>query len=186
MLHGIGYLSRYFLKYFDQLPAEDNYIIAPQAPSKYYLGSQYKHVGASWLTKVNTPMGIENVLNYLDAVYEAQDVPSHCNFIVFGFSQGVSVATRWIAQRKIRCNHLILYAGGIPKELAPTDFEYMNQSVSKITVVVGDKDEFITEERFKEESKRVEQLFKGRAEQIIFEGGHEIKKKIIQQLVQDN
>ena len=37
--HGIGYLSRYFLKYFDELNSDENYIIAPQAHSKYYLGS---------------------------------------------------------------------------------------------------------------------------------------------------
>ncbi|HZH69980.1 MAG TPA: esterase, partial [Flavobacteriaceae bacterium] len=27
--HGLGYLSRYFLKYFKSLPLEENYIIAP-------------------------------------------------------------------------------------------------------------------------------------------------------------
>ena len=35
--HGIGFLSRYFIKYFDTLNPEENYIIAPQASSKYYL-----------------------------------------------------------------------------------------------------------------------------------------------------
>ncbi len=45
VFHGIGYLSRYFLRYFDGLPSEENYIIAPQAPSKYYLNNEYRHVG---------------------------------------------------------------------------------------------------------------------------------------------
>lgn len=49
--HGMGYLSRYFLKYFQVLDADKNYIIAPQAPSKYYLSPKFKHVGACWLTK---------------------------------------------------------------------------------------------------------------------------------------
>ena len=64
VFHGIGYLSKYFLKYFDELNPLDNYIIAPQAPSKYYLNSSYKHVGASWLTKENTETEINNNLNY--------------------------------------------------------------------------------------------------------------------------
>ena len=37
VFHGIGYLSRYFVKYFNGLDPEENYIIVPQAPSKYYL-----------------------------------------------------------------------------------------------------------------------------------------------------
>ena len=35
--HGIGYLSRYFIKHFNELNNEENYIIAPQAQSKFYI-----------------------------------------------------------------------------------------------------------------------------------------------------
>ena len=66
VFHGIGFLSRFFLKYFNELPKEENYILAPQAPSKYYLKNEYKHVGASWLTKENTAIETENLFNYLD------------------------------------------------------------------------------------------------------------------------
>ena len=68
VLHGIGYLSKYFISYFNELNADENYIIAPQAPSKYYLKSNYKYVGANWLTKENRILETENVLQYLDAV----------------------------------------------------------------------------------------------------------------------
>jgi predicted esterase len=88
VFHGIGYLSRYFVKYFNSLDPETNYIIVPQAPSKYYLGNEYKYVGASWLTKENTRMEIGNVLNYIDAVLEAENLPKDLNFVLFGFSQG--------------------------------------------------------------------------------------------------
>ena len=54
VFHGLGYLSKYFINYFSQINPEENYIIAPQAPSKYYQGRNFKHVGASWLTKENT------------------------------------------------------------------------------------------------------------------------------------
>ena len=124
VLHGIGYLSKYFLRYFEELNADENYIIAPQAPSKYYLKNKYKHVGASWLTKENTIVETSNVLAYLDAVYAAEKLPKDCNLIVFGFSQGVSIATRWVVSRKLQCQHLVLYAGGIPKELNPEDFAF--------------------------------------------------------------
>ncbi len=181
VLHGIGYLSKYFIKYFDQLSAEENYIIAPQAPSKYYLKNEYKYVGASWLTKENTAIEITNVLNYLDKVIEAEKVPQNINFNVFGFSQGVSVATRWVAQRQIKCHRLIVYSGGLPKELNPDDFLFLRKHETKITALVGDKDEYINGEILKSQSQRLEKLFHGKAEQIIFEGGHEIKKELLNQ-----
>ena len=46
--HGIGYLSTYFKRYFKKLDPELNAVFIPQAPSKYYLGTDFKHVGASW------------------------------------------------------------------------------------------------------------------------------------------
>ena len=183
VLHGIGYLSKYFIKYFDELRTEENYIIAPQAPSKYYLKNEYKYVGASWLTKENRVSETENVLAYLDAVYAAEEFPLDCNLIIFGFSQGVSIATRWIASRKIQCNKMILYAGGIPKELTPQDFDFLNPKATEVTVIVGDKDQYLTGEVMKYESARIAELFQGKAKQQIFEGGHEVKKKIINEIV---
>ena len=44
----MGYLSRYFLKYFKGLNPEENYIIAPQAQSKYYVSSNFKHMSFNW------------------------------------------------------------------------------------------------------------------------------------------
>ena len=183
VFHGIGYLSKYFLKYFDELPQEENYIIAPQAPSKYYLNNQYRHVGASWLTKENTANETQNLLNYLDEVYISENIPEQCKLIVFGYSQGVSIATRWVVKRQLQCQQLVLYAGGIPHELSPKDFNFLITTNTKITTLVGDKDEYINEDIVQTESKRITSLFSGKAKQIIFEGKHEIKKEIINTLV---
>ncbi len=183
VLHGIGYLSRYFLKYFDGLPPEENYIIAPQAPSKYYLDKNYKYVGASWLTKENTAMESKNVLAYLDSVYEAENIPSRCQLLIFGFSQGVSIASRWVAKRQLKCDQLVLYAGEVPRELTANEFKFLGQNRTKVKVIVGNKDEYVTEHRLKEISKSIQVVFEGRAEQLVFEGGHEVKKQIINDLV---
>ncbi len=183
VLHGIGYLSRYFLKYFDELPPNENFIVAPQAPSKYYLNGAYTHVGASWLTRERTPGEIENVIHYLDQVYAAEAPPPHCKLILFGYSQGVSIATRWAARRKLPCDHLLLHSGGIPEELEGKDFDYLKEHGTDIRIIVGDKDQYLTEERRKSESKKIERLFQGRAKHLIFEGKHEIKKTIINTLM---
>ena len=112
--HGMGYMSRYFLRYFKHLNPEENYIIAPQAPSKYYIQPRM-HVGANWLTRDNTAAGTENIVNYFDAVLEAENIPAEINFIVFGYSQGVSVALRYLAKRQLQFNQIVIQSGGIPK-----------------------------------------------------------------------
>ncbi len=179
VLHGLGYLSRFFLKHFNALNPEENYIVAPQAPSKYYLNNEFRHVGASWLTKENTEQEKVNVLNYLDAVFASENFPSDCKLIVFGFSQGVSIACRWVAHRELICQHLVLYAGGIPHELVATDFDFLLNTEAKITTIVGDRDEFLTPEIMVGQTKRIAEIFRGKAETILFEGGHEIKKELL-------
>jgi predicted esterase len=183
IFHGIGYLSRYFVKYFEGLDTEENYLIVPQAPSKYYLKNEYKYVGASWLTKENTAIEVNNVLNYIDAVLEAEHIPEHVNLILFGFSQGVSVATRWLAGKKFRCKLVVLYAGGIPNELTASDFNFLDFTATQIKIIYGDQDEFLTPDRLKGEKVKIDSLFQGHAEIITFKGGHEVKPEIIVKLL---
>ena len=179
VFHGIGYLSRYFLKYFKHLDPQENYIIAPQAQSKYYLNDKYRHVGASWLTKENTEAETENVLNYLEEVYKAEDLQNAPNLILFGYSQGVSVAARWVARNKTQCDHLILHSGGLPKELQPEDFKFLDQT--KVTMIYGTKDEYLNSEKLETEQARARELFGDRLEIISFEGGHEVNVGLISQ-----
>jgi len=180
--HGIGYLSRYFLKYFEDLNADENYIIAPQAQSKYYLGSKYKHVGASWLTKENTVKEIENIIHYFDAVLEAEKIPSNSNFIVLGYSQGVSVVTRYVAKRKLKCNQMILLSGGIPKELDNHDFEFFKNK-TKTSLIYGNQDEYLNEEFMVDARKHFYKLFGDTASIIMFDGKHEVKKEVINKII---
>lgn len=182
VFHGMGYLSKFFIKHFRSLNPEENYAIAPQAPSKYYLKDDFKYVGASWLTKENTLVETQNVLNYVDAVLQEEAIPKNIELIVFGFSQGVSIAMRWIASRKISCDKLVLYAGGIPRELKKEDFDYLNHSTIEVKMIYGDKDHYLTEIRLLEERKKLELLFSNQAEEISFEGGHEVRSDIIKNL----
>ena len=182
-LHGIGHLSRYFLRSFQELDIHENYIIAPQAPSKYYLKDDYKYVGASWLTKEDTLFEIDNVVTYLDAVLQNENLPSTKNLIAFGFSQGVSIITRFLVKRKIVPSVLALYAGGIPNELKKEDFDYLDWNRTKIKLIYGDKDQFLTPIRLNRELEKVAYLFEGKAEIIKFDGDHEILPKILKKLV---
>ena len=179
--HGMGYLSRYFLKYFKALDPNDNYIIAPQAPSKYYMQPKM-HVGANWLTKVDTEAGMQNILNYFDNVFEAENIPEHVNLIVFGYSQGVSVAMRYLAKRQLQCAQLVLHSGGIPKELTAKDFEYLSESTN-VKLIYGTEDEYLDEARIKEETERAHKLFGNNITILPFEGKHVVNVDYINDLV---
>jgi len=181
VFHGMGYLSKYFIRYFSELNSEENYIIAPQAPSKYYQGPDFKHVGASWLTREDTINETKNVLSYVDAVWKAENPPSHLNFIVMGYSQGVSIALRWLSSRHIPCNQLVLHSGGIPKELISEDFAYLDPG-TRVTYLYGKNDQYITEARKTEETLKATNLFGDRLEVLVFDGIHEVDTKFLQNL----
>lgn len=179
--HGMGYLSRYFLRYFKHLNAEENYIIAPQAPSKYYMQPKM-HVGANWLTRDNTESGMQNILNYFDAVFEAETIPKNINLIVFGYSQGVSVAMRYLAKRQLQCSQLVLHSGGIPKELTAKDFEYLSED-TKVKLIYGTEDEYLDAERIVYEKQRAEELFENRLQIFPFDGKHVVNVDFINTII---
>ncbi|WP_179006823.1 alpha/beta hydrolase [Winogradskyella forsetii] len=181
VFHGMGYLSRYFLRYFKGLNAEENYIIAPQAPSKYYIQPKM-HVGANWLTRDKTEIGMKNILNYFDAVFEAEKIPDHINLIVFGYSQGVSVAMRYLAKRQLQCSQLVLHSGGIPKELTTKDFEYVSEA-TKVKMIYGTEDEYLDDNRIQLESEKAESLFGKQLIVMPFEGKHVVNVDFINDLV---
>ncbi|WP_420574096.1 alpha/beta hydrolase [Kordia sp.] len=182
--HGIGFLSRYFIKYFNELNSEENYIIAPQASSKYYLKNEYKHVGASWLTKENTEAEIKNVMANLNAIYHAEKIPDDIQFFVLGFSQGVSVALRWISRFQISCDKLIIYAGSIPKELTKEDFTFLNPSKTKVLNIVGLQDEYFTEERMLQEHEKMQLLFGNNYIFKTFQGTHKVSRDALKMLTE--
>ncbi len=183
VFHGMGYLSNYFAKYFKDLNSEENFVIIPQAPSKFYLGSKYRHVGANWLTKVNTVEDTKNVLTYIDAVWKEEKPETLPRFIVLGYSQGVSIAMRWLASRKIQCDTLVLHSGGIPKELDNSDFAYLSEN-TKVTYIYGDSDEYITEAKKTEETLRGNSIFGDRLNIQVFKGIHEVHIPFITSLTE--
>lgn len=180
VFHGMGYLSKYFIRYFSGLP-DSHFVICPQAPSKYYQDKQFKHIGASWLTREDTATETANLLKYIDAVLDKELTQKPKKLIILGYSQGVSIATRYLASRKIQCDHLILHSGGIPVELTKEDFVYLDQK-TKVTYLYGDEDPYITEARKTEEQLKGNNLFGDKLEIRLFKGVHEVNTPYINSL----
>ncbi len=180
VFHGIGYLSRYFIRLFESLNKDDNYFIAPQAPSKYYKGNDYRRVGSSWLTKENTKTDTQNVLRYIDAILDTENIPVDTKLVVLGYSQGVSIASRWISSRKIRPDAFVIISGGFPNELSKEDFYFLSET-TKVTHIIGEKDPYFEIAKVEAEKVRVKHILP----QIKFRthtGGHELNLKTLENI----
>ncbi|MEM6299336.1 MAG: phospholipase, partial [Bacteroidota bacterium] len=99
--HGYGQLAKYFMRRFDVLDPEENFIIVPQGLSLFYLDShefKYQKVGASWITREDRETALANMQVYLNAAFEQETAGfdlSDVEISLFGFSQGTAAITRW-------------------------------------------------------------------------------------------
>ena len=174
--HGIGQLSHYFLNNFLNIPKEKNYIIAPQAPSKYYHSTQTKRVGACWLTKENTQLEQHNIFRYFDEILN-QEKPVTPN-IFMGFSQGVSVILRYLVYKKLNVNDIVIMSGKIPEELKESDFNFLSKK-TKVWLSYGLSDPLLNNKLIDIEINKSRQLFGKRLNIMAFDGKHEINQELI-------
>jgi len=179
--HGFGQLSKHFIRRFDILNRDKNFIIAPEGISKFYLHNTYDSVGSSWITKENKEVEIKNQKKYFDSLFHSTlsgiDF-SKIKINLLGFSQGVDVILRLIYYKKIQFNKLILWAGGFPNELDRSSYSFVNNKI-QIFIVIGNKDKFYNKRNIKKYYEKINKIFKVKSNQIIFEGNHEVKREII-------
>ncbi|MEM1136718.1 MAG: hypothetical protein AAGI07_12850, partial [Bacteroidota bacterium] len=172
--HGYGQLAKHFMRRFDVLNPNENYVIIPQGLSRFYLTDDYSHVGASWMTKEHRNTDILNQQHYLSAVFDSelqnfklQDL----NINLFGFSQGVATVWRWATAKKIAFHKLIMWAGEFPREFKAEDLAFVPDT-AKIYAVIGKQDQYYQSDRFEALATKMEKLCK-RPKTILFEGKHE-------------
>lgn len=181
-LHGYGFLAQYFIKHFETINTGSNFIIAPEALNRFYLEGTRGRVGASWMTKEQRETDIEDILNYLDVVYENLSEKAKANFVAFGFSQGTPAVFRWLVMRKIKVKAAVAWASDIPVDvLTPEGVAFLN--TTKVFVVLGDQDEFVSPERAQQAKDQLEAA-RLDYELISFEGKHRILEEPLNQLYQ--
>ncbi|MCC5918451.1 MAG: hypothetical protein JJU02_14110 [Cryomorphaceae bacterium] len=177
--HGYGQLTQYFSQKFADICVNHELII-PEGLHRFYLQGTDGRVGASWMTKEERETDIQDYLGYLNDLYKHHKKSSP--LIAFGFSQGVATICRWIAQSKIRPDHLIIWAGVIPPDMDIEVWRKVYEEVP-ITIFVGTKDPYRTSfhdemyQSLKEKSPNVNL--------IEFAGKHEVKPDILQNWIQE-
>jgi predicted esterase len=187
VLHGYGQLARYFLQKFEVLQQKGIYVVAPEGLSRFYLEDVTKRaitgnnrVGATWMTAENRLMDIDNYLTYLQQIYTEVIGTKKCTVSLLGFSQGAATASRWALRHPHNFKRLILWAGIFPPDM---DFDKGKQILAdkEITMVYGEHDPYVTDERLNEMTNLANRL-QVTPNVITFPGGHEIDSQTLEKL----
>ncbi len=185
VFHGYGMLSQYFIKKFKSLENNQTVIISPEALSRFYIGENYDRVGASWITKEDKINDIDDNNNYLNSLFQSTTKNINLNSInvhVLGFSQGGAAACRWILNSSIKINSLALWGADIPIDcLSENNRGKWNQF--KTTLIVGKRDEFISDENKKEFTKLLN-AYNLDYELIEYNGTHKIIEEVLIDYIQ--
>jgi predicted esterase len=185
--HGYGQLAEFFIKKFSELNPEENYIVAPEALSRFYLKGFSDKVGATWMTKEDRLNEIKDYINYLNDLYahifSSSSLSSQSvKIYALGFSQGTNTVCRWLGNGKVKFDKLIVWAGNFPPDV---DLVKLSQSSDNqlITYVYGTEDELINQSVFDYEMNQLK-LKNIPFEVHSFVGKHDLNTGILQMLAQ--
>ena len=182
--HGYGQLASRFIKPFQSLSLSDCHIIAPEGLSKFYWEGYDGKVSASWMTKEHRLDEIADYSAYLSQLYSrcCEEVSGDAKRILFGFSQGCATILRWCAEKKPPFDEMILWAGWIPEDLDYPDLSDYFKKQGTIHYYRGGNDPFLDPDRV----KALQALLKSTQwdyKEHLFEGGHEIRPELLQELL---
>ena len=181
--HGYGQLASNLIRKWTSLvgSSDEHFVIAPEGLSRFYWGDMLKQqVAASWMTKGDRLDEIHDFCIYLTLLYNEMrsQLPPETKIIFLGFSQGCATLLRWIHQEKPHFDHLALWGGGVPQDLAylPLKDYFLDK---KIHMICGNNDEFINEEVINTHRTFVQQQGFTFHSETIFEGRHEILTPVL-------
>jgi predicted esterase len=150
LCHGYGQLAARFLEKCAVLDDGQRYLVAPEGLSRFYLSERpgERRVGASWMTREDRLVEIEDYVRYLDRVYD--DVfgsldRAQVSVHALGFSQGAATVSRWAALGHARVDRLVLWGGELPPDLDLTRSRVVERlRAARLTLVHGATDEYFT------------------------------------------
>jgi len=142
VLHGYSQLPEFFIRKFQQLNPDKNFVVAPEGFHRFYKKGTSGRVGASWMTKEARLDDIEDNHNYLNQL--ADLLLENNNFkqrFLLGFSQGGATASRWHNNGNFNANHFILWASVFPDDISIEEGK-SGMLNSNNYFVVGESDQY--------------------------------------------
>lgn len=183
VLHGYGQLAEFFIRKFLPFASPDRLIVAPEGTNYNYLKEFQGRVGANWMTSYQRELAIANNHRLLNQLMESllSQFANLPRVHLLGFSQGAATGTRWASQWTGHLKTMVLWGGGFAHDLA-LDLAKEKFAHTDIRVVLGDRDELITEESKKKQTELLELL--GRPLNLLtFSGGHELDTALLEKII---
>ena len=183
VLHGYGQLAEFFIRKFLPYASSDLLVVAPEGTNHNYLNEFQGRVGANWMTSYQREMAIANnhrMLNQLmnDLLSKFTNPPK---IHLLGFSQGAATGTRWASQWAGHLETMVLWGGGFAHDLT-LEVAKEKFAATEILVVLGERDELITEESKKKQVDLLEALDKP-LKLLTFPGGHELDSNLLDKII---
>lgn len=149
MLHGRGSTAKNVLTLVDELYHHGVLYLAPQAAgSSWYPGSEATGAGP-WLTSA-----LDRVASALEEAGDVGVPPERT--LLFGFSQGASLASEFVARNPRRYGGLVALSGGL---LGPADREFGGSlEGTPVFLGCGEDDPRLPAERLHESARAFEAL----------------------------
>lgn len=180
--HGYGQLAKYFIRKFDVLDRSDTFVIAPEGFSRFYWEGFTGNVVASWMTREDRLVEIEDYSNFLSQLYDhyIPRLTPDVQVVLLGFSQGCATQVRWMCRKFPRFHHLILWGGLLPEDIDYTPYlSYFTQGQRHL--VYGLRDIYLTEERIQQQLD-IESRYGMEMRRRTFPGGHEVDRETLRNL----
>ena len=183
--HGYGQMVERFATKFSILDPQKHFVLCPEGLSRFYTKGFSGDIGASWMTRQDRLLEIEDYCNYLDTILEEYSAKApKAKLMLFGFSQGCATVCRWLYNRKHDYQKMILWAGLVPEDL---DWKRDNNGLKKdsILFVYGDQDQFIKEDQLEQYRKYLNDQSLEHISFRSFEGIHRVDKEVFRSIVKD-
>lgn len=162
--HGYAQNAKVSIDDLRTIPGTEEWSLAAvQALHPFYIRGG-PGIGASWMTAQDRELAIADNIDYIRRAVGTLPRPEKLVFL--GFSQGVAMAFRAAADFAWRCHGLIALGGDVPP-----DVEEDGVHLPKTLLARGERDEWYTDEKFKEDLKFLAKVTD--VTPCAFAGGHE-------------
>jgi predicted esterase len=177
LLHGYSMLASSFLTWFEAAARPGRLLVAPEGLSRaYFEEAGARRVGASWMTREDREVEIEDYVRYLDLLADRvlSGAALNARVEVHGFSQGTATACRWLGLGRLRASRLVLWAGGVPPDLSLDRLRAALRETAFV-IALGSRDRYVSEADVEREAARL--AVAGITPELRrFEGGHRVDR----------
>jgi len=176
--HGYGEAADVMLERLTSIPASNRWtVVSIQGLSRFYRGRS-EQVVASWMTREDRELAIDDNLKYVAAVVAAisRESAAPMPLVFAGFSQGVAMAFRAACASLLPVAAVIAVGGDIPPELSSEQLARL----PRVLLARGAADDWYTAAKWEADQTRLRAAHVD-ALAVGFDGGHEWHADVIRQ-----